>query len=368
MERILLKERIAEWVNGLSAYTVIAPVKGAGTRRYERVEGAAEIVLDDPGFLQSPKPVVFPPAEPLFYFEDAGNGKMEVTETLPPTEPSVVLGIRPCDVTAWMRMDKVFNGDAPGDTPGDTPDPYYRRRRENMVLVGLGCWRPPSVNCFCTQVGGAPHDKTGLDILLTDMKDSYYLETLTPRGVQLMDGVPGDLFRVPKTGERKQLQKIHAESVEAVEFEIKDVETLPDRLRGAFNDPVWAEEAQRCIRCGICTYMCPSCHCFDMTDPVESEAPLRGARVRNWDNCQFPDFTMHSSGHNPRADRAARLRRRVLHKFFYFHENHGEFLCTGCGRCISKCPVGIDIVDVVNKAGTTTVGRVGGPNRPGETT
>jgi ferredoxin len=104
-----------------------------------------------------------------------------------------------------------------------------------------------------------------------------------------------------------------------------------------------------CIRCGVCTYLCPSCHCFDINDEIESASPFRGTRVRTWDTCQFPDFTMHSSGHNPRPDKASRLRQRLLHKFRYFVETTGQFMCVGCGRCISHCPVGIDIISVLEK-------------------
>ena len=116
-----------------------------------------------------------------------------------------------------------------------------------------------------------------------------------------------------------------------------------------FDTPFWDKESLSCIQCGICTYLCPTCHCFDINDEVASSAPLKGKRVRTWDNCQFPDFTMHSSGHNPRPDKASRLRQRILHKFQYFVELYENFQCVGCGRCISKCPVGIDIIEVLDK-------------------
>jgi sulfhydrogenase subunit beta (sulfur reductase) len=116
-----------------------------------------------------------------------------------------------------------------------------------------------------------------------------------------------------------------------------------------FESPFWDEQSLSCIRCGICTYLCPTCHCFDINDEIASSSPLRGERVRNWDNCQFPDFTMHSSGHNPRPDRASRLRQRILHKFQYFVERYQNYQCTGCGRCVSKCPVRIDIIEVLDK-------------------
>jgi ferredoxin len=340
MEKIITKQDLPEWVRKLEGYTIYAPVKRGETRSYQCIEDPAVIDLDFFDNLQSPKQVVFPQREVLLEYVETAHGNPEYGEVLPGEGAQLILGIRPCDAAALARLDKVFGG--------DFSDPYYLRRRKNTLLVGLGCAYPPSSACFCTSVGGAPHDKTGLDILLTDLGDSYFVESFTPRGAGLMD-FRGKLFRVPKNEERQELRKVQADSIERIRREVKRVGTVSSRLGKKFDSPVWEEEAERCLRCGICTYLCPSCHCFDITDEVNAQSPMSGKRVRNWDNCQFPDFTMHSSGHNPRPGKASRLRRRVLHKFHYFVENHGDFLCTGCGRCVSKCPVGIDIVEILNK-------------------
>lgn len=324
----------------LEGFTIYAPVKQGRTRSYQNIQDPDAVDLEVVESLQSPKHVVFPQREVLFRCDETADRGPEYRETLPEEGQQLIFGIRPCDAAAFVRLDKVFGG--------EFPDPYYLRRRKNTLLVGLGCVSPPSTSCFCTSVGGAPHDKTGLDVLLTDLGDTYFVESFTPRGAQIMD-FPGKLFRVPKNEERQELRRVHADSIAKIRLEIKKAATISSRLRKKFDSPVWQAEAERCIRCGICTYMCPSCHCFDITDEVDSESPLSGKRVRNWDNCQFPDFTMHSSGHNPRPDKDSRLRRRVLHKFLYFVETHGDYLCTGCGRCIAKCPVGIDIVEILNK-------------------
>jgi ferredoxin len=126
------------------------------------------------------------------------------------------------------------------------------------------------------------------------------------------------------------------------------MEQVAEGIRRNFDSPQWEELARACLGCGACTYLCPSCHCFDITDEITGQSPLRGERVRTWDNCQFPDFTMHTSGHNPRDTLGARLRQRVAHKLLYFVENHNMQQCTGCGRCITHCPVGIDFVKVAN--------------------
>jgi ferredoxin len=344
MEKIIEKQSIPEWVKQLEDYIVYTPVKKDEAWSFEAASPRqpGPLNLEYPNSIPSPKKVLFPQREVFFEFKGAVNGPMEIKETLPGEKPRVILGIRPCDAAAIERMDKFF--------AGDIEDPYYLERRKNTFLVGLACNTPPSPNCFCTAVDGSPHGTANLDILMTDLGDTYYLESLTSRGVQLMD-LPGKgkLFREAKAEERKQLREIHEQADGKLTRGIENTETLAARMDDSFESQYWNRESKSCISCGICTYLCPSCHCFDMNDEVSSTAPLRGERVRTWDNCQFPDFTMHSSGHNPRPDKASRLRQRIYHKFRYSMESHGNYLCTGCGRCVSRCPVGIDIIEILNK-------------------
>lgn len=347
MEKIIPKQSVQQWLVELENkdYSIVAPVKDGARWRFEALEKPADIDLEYSYSTPSPKDVLFPQREPLLAFGETGNGgpgKISVTERLPDESTQVIMGIRPCDARGIALMDSVFDE--------DFEDPYYQKRRHNTILVGLGCSRLPSSNCFCTSVGGAPHDTYGLDVLITDLGDDLFVETLTKKGVQLLD-MPGKLFREAKQQERNQSKKIHELSKDTIQREIKNLDHISTALSrmDLFDAKLWEKESQACISCGICTYLCPSCHCFDINDEVETVSPLKGERVRNWDNCQFPDFTMHSSGHNPRPDTTSRLRRRVLHKFRYFVDTNGRYLCTGCGRCVSKCPVGIDIIDVLDK-------------------
>ena len=347
MEKIISKQSVPEWVKKLEDYTIYAPVKKEDHWSFEVIEHPESIDLNYLNSIPSPKTLIFPQTEVLFEFNDSGsyddNGKaVAVKETLPREKPQIILGLRPCDAKAITLMDKVFGE--------DFEDPYYLKRRNMTILVGLGCETPPSPNCFCTSLGGSPHGKAGLDILVTDLGDDYYVESLTEKGDQLAKAA-GKLFREPKSEELKKMKGIHTSSGDKIKREIKDVKDVTARLGESkmFGSSLWDEESKGCIRCGICTYLCPSCHCFDINDEVESLSPLNGKRVRTWDNCQFPDFTMHSSGHNPRPDKLSRLRRRVLHKFPYFVQTQGDYMCIGCGRCVSKCPVGIDIIEILNK-------------------
>ena len=183
---------------------------------------------------------------------------------------------------------------------------------------------------------------------MIDLGDKYLLESLTEKGHKLIN-LAKNIFREPEVKDREDVEKIQADSEKKIKRQIKDIKEIPPKLKEMFESSFWNEESLSCIHCGICTYLCPTCHCFDINDEVASSSPIKGERVRTWDNCQFPDFTMHSSGHNPRPDKDSRLRQRIFHKFQYFVEKYQNYQCTGCGRCASKCPVGIDIVEVLNK-------------------
>jgi formate hydrogenlyase subunit 6/NADH:ubiquinone oxidoreductase subunit I len=111
-----------------------------------------------------------------------------------------------------------------------------------------------------------------------------------------------------------------------------------------FEDPIWNRLTESCIGCGACTYLCPTCHCFDIAD---EQHHYQGRRIRTWDSCQYPQFTRHASGHNPRPARKHRLRQRFMHKFSYTVEKSGDIYCVGCGRCVVHCPVNLDIREVI---------------------
>ena len=340
MEKVLTKKDLPEWLKRLGSYKIYTPLQKEGVWSFEILTDPEKASLDYPNAVQSPKKTVFPQREILFEFAESESEGFEVKETLPDEDPVVFFGVRPCDAKALTLTDEVFGG--------DIEDLYYWNRRKQTVLVGLSCNTPPSLNCFCLSVDGSPHSTDGLDILLTELGDKYYVESITKKGEQLVNQAK-NIFKDPKDGDEKALEQMRMSSKKKILRQIKELKKLPPKLKEMFDSPFWEEESLSCIRFGICTYLCPTCHCFDINDEVTSPAPLKGKRIRTWDNCQFPDFTMHSSGHNPRPDRASRLRQRLLHKFQYFVELHKKYQCTGCGRCISKCPVGIDIIEVLNK-------------------
>lgn len=339
MEKVLEKKSLSQWVKKLASLKIYAPIQTEDLWAYELIENPDNINLDYPNTILSPKKIIFPQREVLLEFTK-NEGELEVKEVLPDEQPSVIFGVRPCEAKSLTLTDKVFGE--------DFNDLYYWGRKNQMTLVGLACVRPPSSNCFCTSVDGSPSSEQGLDVLMTDLGEKYYVKSLTKKGEQLLN-MGKALLKTPTAKDKKILEKIHVDAERYINRQVKNIKKIPLKLKEMFDSSLWDEESLSCIRCGICTYLCPTCHCFDINDEVSSSSPLQGKRIRTWDNCQFPDFTMHSSGHNPRPDKASRLRQRIMHKFQYFVERYKSYQCTGCGRCISRCPVGIDIIDVLDK-------------------
>jgi len=338
MDKLIEKKRLSEWMLALSEWEVFAPALEDGI--WTLSPAKAESTLCHTNTRQPPKGFAFPQREVYFSFEQIKGEAPKLTQKLPEETRRVVFGVRPCDGRAVPRMDHVFND--------QFEDAYYQNRRKNLAYIGLACNLPVNATCFCKSVGGSPVSTEGMDVLLTDLGERYFVQAITKTGESLV-AAAGKLLTQASPADKKLLEKTHADALAQPQRAVKDAAAAPANLKANFNSPLWETLAQGCIGCGICTFLCPTCHCFDINDEVTGTAPMKGNRVRTWDNCQFPDFTMHTSGHNPRETLGSRLRQRVAHKFQYFHENTGMLLCTGCGRCVSECPVGIDIVNVVNK-------------------
>jgi ferredoxin len=234
----------------------------------------------------------------------------------------------------------------------DLKDPYYLARRKNTVLLSLVCDKPLDT-CFCTSVGGGPSSGDGSDIRMVHLGNRLLLEALTEKGESLISSAK-QFLKKPKQSDLEEKEKIVAESEKKVP-RIK-VDGIKENLEKGFNLPLWSAIAERCLGCGVCTYLCPTCYCFDITDEVKGE---KGKRIRTWDSCQYPLFTLHASGHNPRPSKTERMRQRIMHKFFYAVENFGRTFCVGCGRCVRSCPVNLDLRESIelitgNKACVST--------------
>ncbi|MGA1875842.1 MAG: 4Fe-4S dicluster domain-containing protein [bacterium] len=312
---------------------VIAPVRQDDAFVFSSLPAGETPDLSYPNSKLSPKGCLFPQTEVLFFYDCQG----EDHQVSPPKEESGItclVGVRPCDARAMALIDPVFDDPQYKDT-------YYLQRRKNMVIIGLACAEPQST-CFCTSTGGSPFDTTGMDMLWQDLGDRYLVKAVTPRGQELLSG-----FGEIEKAEKKDLAEAQkqAEKTLSAMSPIFDTEKIGERLSSSFGDSLWQEIHEKCLGCAVCTFVCPTCHCFDIQDEKNHD---RGRRVRLWDSCMFPLFTLHTSGHNPRSSGKERMRQRIMHKFNYFKTNNGQIACVGCGRCIKECPVNMDIRQIVS--------------------
>ena len=330
---ILRKSDLPAWARRLLAsYRVVAPVgEGEGPVRYQPLASEGAVVLDGLRPLRAPKEHFIPQVEPLLTFQ--GSGKAVTIEPMAAMESAtVILGVRPCDARALTRLDDVFLGRKEVDS-------LYEARRKATLLVGLAC-ATPSWGCFCTSVGGSPAGTEGLDLLLTDLGDRYHVAVLSGAGRELTaDPVCGSATDADAAAAEER----HAAAAARMPA-LFDAEAVAGKVE--WEAPVWMRHARRCLACGACSFLCPTCHCFDIQDEVTGEG---GVRFRCWDTCQFGEFTRMGAGHNPRPTQTERLRQRVSHKFKYLVEEFGRMGCTGCGRCVEACPVNIDIRSVLRE-------------------
>ena len=310
-------------------YRVFAPVFQDGNLVFSEVVSGKQISWDCRNTKRTPKELFFPQSEALFRFR---NG--EVIEEEPDEGARVIFGMRPCDAKSMSLLDGVFDSEA-------FKDPYFVGRRNRTTIISVACVKPQTT-CFCTSVGGSPASKEGADVLLFDLEESYLVEILTEKGRKLIEDLGALLTDAQETDLEERDELVEA-AIAGMKSDVP-IHGLKERLDGMFEDPLWDQIHLKCLGCGVCTYLCPTCHCFDIIDEAVDS---KGRRVRSWDSCMYPLFTLQAAGLNPRLSNKERIRQRMMHKFNYSVENYGHALCVGCGRCVRYCPVNLDIRQVI---------------------
>jgi ferredoxin len=333
------KAKLGDFIGSLmDSFTVYAPVRVNGRVCFRAIESAGNIDQEALVSDRPPKEVFFPHSEVLFEYDLSGVRPIERTG-----KPIAVWGLRACDAKSLSMLDLVFGRARQMPDNEMFQDPYWKEKYDRSLILCMACNHPRST-CFCNWLGGDPHGGEGCDILVVDMGDAYIMEPESEKGKAFMAEAVG-VDEAPSEA-RKQAREL-ASAARAMMGEAQELGELNGRLKLIFHDDFWEQISAKCVNCGACAFVCPTCHCFDVQDEGKGE---RGKRIRIWDSCMFPVFTKEASGHNPRPLSMDRFRQRVMHKYSYFVDNYGESLCTGCGRCIVACPVGVDIREVILKA------------------
>ena len=282
---------------------------------------------------QAIKPFVFKPQETLWTANCNPEGKITFTESKTATEPVAMIGVRSCDLAALALQDKHFLNSA-------CVDQHYKARRESLFLVAVNCTHP-SDTCFCASTGDGPTTQEGFDLLLDELDDGFVIQAGSDTGQTIMQELP--LEAVTK----QHNVTIALQTQHAVEIQTRRIPSgnLEQVLFDNLDHPRWQAIAERCLSCGNCTSVCPTCFCYSEQDSGTLDL-TQSEHSREWDSC-FTQGHSYIHGITIRPDTKLRYRQWLTHKLGSWHSQYGRSDCVGCGRCISWCPVGIDITEEV---------------------
>jgi sulfhydrogenase subunit beta (sulfur reductase) len=288
--------------------------------------------LDYDRTILPPKKYFLPPEETLFRYRPA-EGFVPCSEDL--DKRIVLFGVHACDVYGLNILDQVFGG--------RYPDPYYQTRRRNVAIVGIDC--TPDEHCFCRSMRADFVDR-GFDLFFHDLGESYLVLVGTALGDDMVLAAES-LFEAVTAADVEEYKRRSAEKQKAFRLEV-ELRDLPEIFELEYESALWEELGRRCLSCGACSAVCPTCYCYDVEDRPEL-ASDDSRRLRRWDSCLFSTHALVAGGENFRESRSDRIKFRFYHKQRGFVAEYGRPSCVGCGRCIVACPAGIDIAQVLNR-------------------
>jgi sulfhydrogenase subunit beta (sulfur reductase) len=332
--KILRKDAFPGWVDRLCAgYRVVGPKPLHGQYIFADIQSAGELAMDYSTSVIPPKKYLLPQREEIAHFD----GKQLEAVIDGASQPTVVMGVHTCDMHAILLLDRIHER--------GYADQHYLARRENTILVSIECLNPCTASSFCKDMGTLSITE-GFDLHLTDLGDDYGVDIGSEKGEALLEGLK---LSEPTQEDYQRINRIIAEKWPRFPYQLEfDVTELPSLLTASYGSDYWNELGDRCLACGMCTNVCPTCYCFNITDEVDFTLSA-GKRMRQWDSCQLDEFATVAGGHNFRQTRAARQRHRFFRKGKYQWEAYGLIGCVGCGRCAEACLVHITPVDTFNQ-------------------
>lgn len=333
----IAKSKLPELLKAIAAQQeLFLPVNNNGQVNFAAWFEGCNADIETLKTVKSPKDMFFPQSETLYTVKKEQH-KLSVEPQTLADQNFVAFGMKACDIQGIKVLDKVFLAE-----PVDT---FYRARREHGTIVALACHEPEE-SCFC-KVFGVDCAEPDADVVMWNANDTLYWKAVTDKGTALTEALSSVLENADAADEK------------AVETEQENIRAIVEKLpytnlslegwngnvsEEKFNSPVWEKLYKPCLACGTCTFVCPTCQCYDIKDYDTGHGIQR---YRCWDSCMYSDFTMMAHGNN-RTSQMQRFRQRFMHKLVYFPANNdGMYSCVGCGRCVEKCPSSLNIVKVI---------------------
>lgn len=321
----------------IGKYETYAPVERFEKYDYKRVSKLSECNPDSPiETTMSIKPLFFPKtAKVMKFMEDSTGTTVTETEEDPLSGKRVILGVKHCDARGLQVLDQVYKW--------DYIDTDYQKRRENTLIISTRCDKA-GTQCFCTSLDYDVENSDAHDIRIVNGLDGkIYIQAVTEKGETFLKS--SCIQDQASDGAKEKISK-HYQSFKA-SFRLKmNYSEVNSKLQKLFDSPDFETVSSNCISCNTCAFICPTCHCFKISDEKIRDT---GVRYKSYDSCNNGYFTLMAGGHNPRPVKYRRWRQRAMHKFVYYKERFGVNLCVGCGHCAISCPVNISIFDVVNQ-------------------
>jgi ferredoxin len=315
----------------IGTYKVAALTKKSGQPMYDYVANGREIMLNYQPTILSPKKFFFPQNEVILEYTADGKVSAKIQ-----AEPLLLFGIRPCDLNAIKIMDEAF-----AESHGD---PNYLAKREKTIIIGIDCKKICDEDAFCYKVK-SNYATSGFDVMLYEYGSDYLVESITDKGRKFCKKCLTVGVTDPQDKKNYDQEKINGF---AKTKPFKNLEKLPEVFDNNKDHVVWEEESKRCLSCGSCIMVCPTCYCFDVADELALNLK-KGERIRRWDACMLSSFAVVAGGENFRPEAKQRLHHRLDRKFNFLMKKHNQAVCVGCGRCVRACLAEISPKKIVEK-------------------
>jgi len=320
----------------IGKFETYAPVEKFGKYDYRKVSNISECDPDSPiETTMSVKPLFFPKTAKIMKFlEDSSGTTLSETDDDPLSGQRVILGVKHCDARGLQVLDQVYNW--------DYIDTDYQKRRMNTVIISTRCGKAGN-QCFCTSLDYDVENSDAHDVRIVNGLDGkIYIQGVTEKGGNLLKA--SSIQHPASDGATEQIKKQYQAFADSFRLKMNYAD-VNAKLQKLFDSPEFDTVSSNCIGCNTCAFICPTCHCFKISDEKIKDT---GVRYKSYDSCNNGYFTLMAGGHNPRPVKYRRWRQRAMHKFVYYKERFGMNLCVGCGHCAISCPVNISIFDVVN--------------------